>query len=77
MAEKLRVIAYGEAVVEGLIELMPVADLEVARLPAQKHLPAIAERGEVNNSPLELLNETAQVLNLPNCLLYTSPSPRD
>ena len=64
MAEKLRVIAYGETVVEGLIELVPIPHLQVARLPTQKYLSAIAERGEVDDPPLELLDETAQVLYL-------------
>ena len=64
MAEKLRVIAYGEAVVEGLVELVPVPHIQIARLPTQENLPAIAERGKVDDPPLELLDKTAQVLYL-------------
>src|SRR5512133_1036922 len=49
---------------EALLEAVPVGDRVLADLPAQQHLLAVPQRGEVDEATVEVLHQHAEPLQL-------------
>ena len=64
-----------DAIVEALVELVPVTDSLLPKPPAEKHLAAVIQRGEVDDPSFELLDKASEVLDLPNVVVDALDKP--